>query len=51
MTTDYIHPRLDIVGPKYRNVIFGGADIYENLSNKCLDIDKAFHAYFLVAGK
>ena len=29
VTTDYIHPRLYIFGPEYRNVIFGGGYPYK----------------------
>ena len=51
MTTDYIHPIREIVGPEHSNIIFDGADLYKNLANKCLDIDKAHHAYFSGTGK
>ena len=46
VTTDYIHPRIDIFGPEYSNFMFGGADIFKNLENKCIDMDKACHNYF-----
>ena len=41
MKNDYIHPRLDIVGPEYENTMFFGAYQFKKLSNKCLDMDKA----------
>ena len=36
MTTDYIVPRVDIVGPEFRGFVFGGADIYKNLRKSVL---------------
>ena len=51
MKTDYIHPRLDIVGPEYSNFIFGGSDRFKKLANKCLDVDKSCSTYFSGTGK
>ena len=33
-TTDYIIPRVEIVGPEFRGFMFGGADIYKKLALK-----------------
>ena len=51
MTTDYINPRLEIVGPEYRGFIFGVADRFKNFAGKCLDMDKACNTYFSGTGK
>ena len=51
VTTNYIHPRLDIFGPEYRNIMFGGSDQFKKLTNKCLYIDKTCHTYFSGTGK
>ena len=51
MTNDYIHPRFDIVGPEYSNFIFGGAYIFQNIANNCIDMDKTCHTYLSRTGK
>ena len=51
MTTDYIYPILDIVGPEYSYIMSGGTYLFKKLVNKCLDMDKAFHTYFSGIGK
>ena len=44
--TNYIHPRLDISGPGYSNVMFGKGNPYRILSNKCLDMEKSCRTCF-----
>ena len=39
--TDYIHPRLEICGPEYRNILFVEAYQFKKLANKCLNVDKS----------
>ena len=51
VTTDYINPRLEIVGPEYRNTMFIEADRFKKLANYCLDMDKACRNYFSGRGK
>ena len=46
MTTDYIHPTLEIVGPEYMDILFGGAYGFMKVVNKCLNMDKPCHNYF-----
>ena len=31
--------------------MFGGSDIFKKLANRCLEMDKSFHAYFSGTGK
>ena len=49
--TDFINPRLDVFGPEYRNIMFGGGDLFRNLENRCFDMYKAFRTYFSVTVK
>ena len=51
MTNEYIHTRLEIVGPEYSNSMFGGIDFFKNLENNCLCMDKSYHTYFSGTGK
>ena len=45
--TDYIIPRFDIVGPEFRGFVLScGADRYNNIVWKCVDMDKACHTCF-----
>ena len=46
MTTDYIHPTLEIFGPEYMDIMFGGAYGFMKVVNKCLNMDKPCHNYF-----
>ena len=51
LKTNYIIPRVDIVGPESREFIFGVQDRYKMVAWKCVDMDKAYHTYFSVTGK
>ena len=51
MKTDYIHPKVDISGRCFINALCSGVNKIKFLSNKCLDIDRACHTYFLGTGK
>ena len=51
VTTDYTYLILDIVCSDYINIVFGGADQFKKLANKCIYINKACHTYFSVTGK
>ena len=51
MKSDYIHPRIVIFGPEYREFMFGEADIFKKLANFFDHVDKAFRTYFLETGK
>ena len=46
MTTDYIIHRVDIVSSKFRGFTFGGADRYNKISKKCVDMEKSCHTHF-----
>ena len=46
MTTNYIHPRVEINVRYFCNAMCGRVNTYKVLANKFLDIDKTFHAYF-----
>ena len=46
MTTDYIHPTLEIVGSYYRDIMFSRAYGFKKVVNKCLDTDNACHTCF-----
>ena len=46
MTTDYIHPIVEINGRFFYNAICGGVNPHMVLANKCVGIDKACHNFF-----
>ena len=50
MTTDYIHPTLEIVGSYYRDIMFSRAYGFKKVVNKCLDMDNACHTCFSGTG-
>ena len=45
--TDWIHPRVEINDRYFIIVMCVGGNKIKVLANKCHDIDKACHAYFL----
>ena len=51
VTTYYIIPKVDIVGTKFREFMFGGLDKYKKLAWECVDMDKTWHNYVQVTGK
>ena len=38
---------VETVAPEFRSFTFGGSDRYKKLLKKCVDMDKAFCAYYL----
>ena len=46
VTTDYTHPRVDISGRDFINVICGGENQIRFLANNFLDIYGAYYKYF-----
>ena len=51
VTTDYIHTIVDISGIDFNKTMYGGGNKTKVLENKCLDLDRVCHKYFLVTGK
>ena len=51
MTTDSIHPIVDISGIYFINAMCVGGNKIKTFENKCIDLDRDCHKYFSVTGK
>ena len=50
ITSGYIRTRLEVFGPEYRNLIFGGGNSYNILANKRVVLDKACYFFYMGIG-
>ena len=51
VTTDYIHPRVEISDRYFINVMYGGVNQIIILVNKFLELSRSCHKYFFRTGK